>query len=83
VCSDFESQLVEFDGEDDHVHLLVNYPPKTVRDPNNGRRRPGFTLAPQKQSFDVITGSFDNMFDDEPHMERFILDPQTGSVLHK
>jgi putative transposase len=28
VCSDFEAQLVEFDGEDDHVHLLVNYPPK-------------------------------------------------------
>jgi putative transposase len=28
VCSDFESQLMEFDGEDDHVHLLVNYPPK-------------------------------------------------------
>ncbi|WP_321806390.1 IS200/IS605 family transposase [Burkholderia sp. BCC1993] len=28
VCSDFESELVEFDGEDDHVHLLVNYPPK-------------------------------------------------------
>jgi REP element-mobilizing transposase RayT len=28
VCQDFESQLVELDGEDDHVHLLVNYPPK-------------------------------------------------------
>ena len=28
VCTDFEAQLVEFDGEDDHVHLLVNYPPK-------------------------------------------------------
>lgn len=28
VCVDFESELVEFDGEDDHVHLLVNYPPK-------------------------------------------------------
>ena len=28
VCRDFESKLVEFDGEDDHVHLLVNYPPK-------------------------------------------------------
>jgi putative transposase len=27
VCIDFESELVEFDGEDDHVHL-VNYPPK-------------------------------------------------------
>jgi putative transposase len=28
VCLDFESELVEFDGEHDHVHLLVNYPPK-------------------------------------------------------
>lgn len=28
VCNDFESRLIEFDGEDDHVHLLVNYPPK-------------------------------------------------------
>ena len=28
VCRDFEADLMEFDGEDDHVHLLVNYPPK-------------------------------------------------------
>ena len=28
VCKDFDAELVEFDGEDDHVHLLVNYPPK-------------------------------------------------------
>ncbi len=28
VCSDFEAELIEFDGEDNHVHLLVNYPPK-------------------------------------------------------
>lgn len=28
VCKDFESVLDEFDGDDDHVHLLVNYPPK-------------------------------------------------------
>jgi putative transposase len=28
VCADFEAELAEFDGEDDHVHLLVNYPPK-------------------------------------------------------
>ncbi len=28
VCEDFEATLVEFNGEDDHVHLLVNYPPK-------------------------------------------------------
>ncbi len=28
VCRDFEATLVEMDGEDDHVHLLVEYPPK-------------------------------------------------------
>jgi putative transposase len=28
VCADFEAELREFDGEDDHVHLLVHYPPK-------------------------------------------------------
>ena len=28
VCKKFEGKLIEFDGEDDHVHLLVNYPPK-------------------------------------------------------
>ena len=28
VCNDFEAQLVEMDGERDHVHLLVSYPPK-------------------------------------------------------
>lgn len=30
VCHDFESQLVEFEGERDHVHLLINYPPKVA-----------------------------------------------------
>ena len=25
VCKDFEAELVEFDGENDCVHLLVNY----------------------------------------------------------
>lgn len=30
VCKDFEAELIEFDGEDDHVHLLVNYPPKVA-----------------------------------------------------
>jgi len=30
VCNDFEAALVEFDGEDDYVHLLVNYPPKVA-----------------------------------------------------
>ena len=30
VCKDFEAELVEMHGEDDHVHLLVNYPPKVA-----------------------------------------------------
>lgn len=28
VCAGFEAHLIEMDGEDDHVHLLVEYPPK-------------------------------------------------------
>lgn len=28
VCEDFECELVEFNDEDNHVHLLVNFPPK-------------------------------------------------------
>lgn len=28
ICKNFDAELVEFDGEVDHVHLLVNYPPK-------------------------------------------------------
>ena len=28
VCCQPEASLIEFDGEEDHVHLLVLYPPK-------------------------------------------------------
>ena len=28
VCKDFDVELVEFEGEGDHVHLLINFPPK-------------------------------------------------------
>ena len=30
ICTDFESNLIEFDGEGDHVHLLIEYPPKVA-----------------------------------------------------
>ena len=30
VCEDFEAILVDSNGEDDHVHLLVEYPPKVA-----------------------------------------------------
>ncbi|MEU6710495.1 IS200/IS605 family transposase, partial [Nonomuraea sp. NPDC046802] len=30
VCDSFEAELREFNGEHDHVHLLVHYPPKVA-----------------------------------------------------
>lgn len=30
VCSDFEAELAEFNGEANHVHLLVHFPPKVT-----------------------------------------------------
>ncbi len=30
VCADFETELAEFNGETNHVHLLVNFPPKVA-----------------------------------------------------
>jgi len=28
ICQKFQTELIEFDGEHDHVHLLIHYPPK-------------------------------------------------------
>ena len=28
VARDFETDIVEMNGEDNHIHLLINYPPK-------------------------------------------------------
>jgi putative transposase len=30
VCADFETELAEFNGKANHVHLLVNFPPKVA-----------------------------------------------------
>jgi len=30
VCADFECELIEFNGENNHVHILVNFPPKVA-----------------------------------------------------
>ncbi|GAA4608985.1 IS200/IS605 family transposase [Actinoallomurus liliacearum] len=30
VCEDFGAEIAEFNGETDHVHLLVHYPPKVA-----------------------------------------------------
>jgi phospholipase C len=73
-----QSSLLRFIEDNWNLNYIDG---SAVRDAGNGRRRPGFTVAPQKQSFDVVTGSFDNMFDDERHMDRFILNPVSGAVI--
>ena len=30
VCADFETDLVEFNGKNNHAHLLINVPPKAA-----------------------------------------------------
>ena len=30
ICTDFEAELVEFEGEYDHVHILITYHPKVA-----------------------------------------------------
>ncbi|MFF9627301.1 IS200/IS605 family transposase [Streptomyces griseosporeus] len=30
ICADFECELVEFNGENNHLRLLVNFPPKVA-----------------------------------------------------
>jgi phospholipase C len=54
-----------------------------THDPANGVRIPNFVVAPEKQSFDVVTGSLNSGFDfdDPPNLERFFLNPVTGAVI--
>ncbi|SEL85280.1 Transposase IS200 like, partial [Halomonas daqiaonensis] len=30
ACEKLDCRILEFDGEEDHVHLLVEYPPKLL-----------------------------------------------------
>lgn len=30
VCAKFEVELAEFNGEQDHIHMLINFPPKVA-----------------------------------------------------
>lgn len=52
VCADFGAVLVECNGEDDHVHLLIEYPPKvsvsalvnSLKGVSSRRLRQGFNV---------------------------------------
>lgn len=57
VCTDFGATLVEFNGEDDHVHLLVEYPPtvtlsrlvNSLKGVSSRRLRQQFTLRTHRE----------------------------------
>ncbi|HLB53091.1 MAG TPA: IS200/IS605 family transposase [Chlamydiales bacterium] len=58
VCQDFEANLVEFEGEKDHVHLLVNYPPKvSVSKLANSLKGVSFRLL-RKNQYPTIQRAF-------------------------
>ena len=59
VCADFGATLAEFNGEEDHVHLLVQYPPKVapshlvnpLKGVSSRRLRQDFAEAPNKAAW--------------------------------
>ena len=53
MCTDFEVVLKEFNGESDHVHLLVNYPPK-VRLSELVNSLKGVSSRRMKQEFPAV-----------------------------
>lgn len=61
VCKDFEAELIEFEGEGDHVHLLVNYPPKvTVSKLVNGLKAVSSRLLRKKQYPSILRSLWGN-----------------------
>ncbi|BFO14694.1 hypothetical protein SHKM778_10820 [Streptomyces sp. KM77-8] len=58
VCEDFEAELVEFNGENNHVHLLVNFPPKVAVSKlvNSSRACPRAGSARSSPTSSAITG---------------------------
>ena len=61
VCRDFEAELIEFEGEEDHVHLLVNYPPKvTVSKLVNGLKGVSSRLLRKKQYPSILQSLWGN-----------------------
>ena len=59
ICLGFEAKLVEFNGEHDHVHLLVNYAPKvTISRLVNSLK--GVSSRGLRKNFPDISGAYWN-----------------------
>jgi REP element-mobilizing transposase RayT len=62
VCTGFETELVEFNGENNHVHLLVNFPPKValaklVNSLEAGQQPQGVSSRRRRQEFRFVSTS--------------------------
>ena len=55
ACLDFEAEMVEFNGEDDHVHLLITYPPKVSPSKLVNSLKGVSSRMIRKESFPCIT----------------------------
>lgn len=49
ICRDFEAELIEMEGETEHVHLLVNYPPKVAVSTLVNSLKGGFQSYPSQR----------------------------------
>lgn len=55
VCERFETTLIEADGEDDHLHLLVDYPPKVSLSKLVGAIKTNTSLRIRRDNYPEVT----------------------------
>ena len=55
ICTDFDAELEAFDGEEDHVHLLVRYPPKVALSTLVNSLKGASSRLVRKEKFPEIT----------------------------
>ena len=58
VCRDFEATLEEFDGEHDHGHLLITYPPKLATSRLVNSRKASRPGRSEKSTIRALSGRY-------------------------
>ena len=54
-CVSYEAELAEFDGEYDHIHLMVNYPPKVQKSKLVNSLKTASSRVIRKKNYPSIT----------------------------
>ena len=58
ICCKFDSELVEFNGEADHVHLLIEFTPKTASISKLVNNLKAVSSRRIRQEFSDISGAY-------------------------